>query len=239
MRSGFYAGRRSVCLGLLLCAASVHAQRADPRDSLATALLSDSTHIYRVTIAKPYLRLENRTSFLNHARVNFLGFMAGVNLHQNHIVCAGYYQLDRRSKIPFRQAGTGRLHEYGNVEFVNVSYQYIFLNRKHLQMQLPLEFGYGSYRVGIDNDLPTNAGIPEEGNFIPISGGLQSIIRPVRSAGISLMLGYRYAKHEALALEFNGFYYAFGIWIDARQVYRDLRYAWVKKRYREALEQLE
>jgi hypothetical protein len=50
------------------------------------------------------------------------------------------------------------------------------------------------------------------------------------------MAGYRFAIDGDPNLNFNGTYYGFGIWIDVRQIIRDLRYLNKKRQYHRKLE---
>jgi hypothetical protein len=206
-------------------------------DSLAAKLKKDSAFIYRRTIARPYLRLENRRAFIVSEKVNFLGFLAGANLHERHIVCAGYYFLDRKSRalIPLRDlsgAGTSRFSKFG---YFVLSYQYILLNLRYVQLNTPLEAGYGSYAT----DNPTGIAITNAGNFLPLCAGLQLILKPFKFAGVSASGGYRYVRHDLLSISFNGIYYSFGVWVDARYLFRGLRYHLVKQKYRETVRSLD
>jgi hypothetical protein len=203
------------------------------RDTLHRRLMRDSAIIYRVTNARPYGKLENRRTFFNGSPVNFYGAMVGAILYQRHVVSGGFYALSRESRDPVIVPKEGIYQQLNRASFVNFSYQYILINRRYLQIQLPLEAGYGSYRMRVrhlDDPLVT-----EEGRFMPMAVGLQFIIRPFTAVGVSLTLGHRFSPIDASALSLSGEYYAFGLWADARQIYRDMRY-WKKKRaYRREL----
>lgn len=46
------------------------------------------------------------------------------------------------------------------------------------------------------------------------------------------MVGYRYFLQQDKVLDFDGFFFPVGVWLDLRQVYRDIKYYGVqKKRY--------
>jgi hypothetical protein len=47
------------------------------------------------------------------------------------------------------------------------------------------------------------------------------------------MISYRYIPYNQNLLDFDGLCYSLGIWVDFRQIYRDIKYYGVqKKRYR-------
>lgn len=231
---GKFTGRaNALLLAVLLIQPECRSQPAlTGADSLRKKLAADSAHIYRKTLAKPYLRLEKRNSFVNATRVDFFGFLAGANLHNRHIVSAGYYVLDVRSRAPVTTSENTGSFSFRRMSYVNFCYQYIVHNSRYIQIHLPLEAGYGRYRALVAGGGTSPSEIVERGNFIPLACGAQFIVKALKSAGVTLISGYRYAYHDSEYLRFEGFFYALGVWIDARQIYRDVRWHRTKKRYR-------
>jgi hypothetical protein len=230
---------RIFLLPVLICG-TIYCQNKDNRlklDSLSIQFKKDSTYIFRRTIAKPYLRLENRRSFLAAEKVNFNGFLAGANLHERHILSAGYYFLDKNSKQPLHlNKEKTATQQFSRLNYGVFSYQYVLLNGRFLQLNTPIEFGYGHYTASVTDSLNQIEREDVSGNFLPLGAGLQLIYKPIRWSGISVSGGYRYVRHDAISLRFNGWYYSFGLWIDARYLYRWLRYSVYKKRYKDKVE---
>lgn len=224
-------------LFFLFTSLSIPAQvksRTEQLDSLRLKLSKDSAQIYRNTIARPYLRLENRRSFIETEKVSFLGFLAGATLYDRHIVCAGFYFLPKRSADWITPEPGIRSQKFEKLSYVNFSYQYILLNYRYLQLNTPFEVGYGNYKTEEKNLLTLQDTI-RAGNFIPFGLGLQLILKPLRWAGLSASGGYRYVKHDPISLSFNGWYYSFGVWVDARYLFRATRFHYAKKQYRRAI----
>ena len=230
---------------LLVCWVNISFAQADglkkqKLDSLSQQLKKDSAHIFRCTLAKPYLRLENRYSFISREPVNLVGFLAGATFLEKHIICAGYYTLNRftqKSIDLVDDSGIAR-REYLILNYFIFSYQYVLLNKRFLQINTPFEIGYGLYSTRTTDNLD-NYLKKSNGNIVPISAGLQFIFKPVKWAGISCVGGYRHVVQEKnIDLHFKGFYYSFGLWIDARHVIRSVHYHFTKKKYRQAVEQL-
>ncbi len=68
---------------------------------------------------------------------------------------------------------------------------------------------------------------------MPLGAGAKFIVKHIRWVGISTMIGYRYIPYKQNLLDYDGLYYSLGIWVDFRQIYRDIKYYGVqKKRYR-------
>lgn len=59
--------------------------------------------------------------------------------------------------------------------------------------------------------------------------GPQIAIKPLPWIGIQGMAGYRFTFGTSTNLNFNGFYYGYGLWLDLRQIIRDIRYYLIKK----------
>lgn len=203
-------------------------------DSLKLKLEKDSARIYRKTIAKPYLRVESRRSFISEQSIALLGFLAGVTLYEKHILCAGFYASDRRSKESFNLIDNNRfVNQYLKLNYYNFAYQYILLNMQYMQLNIPLEVGYGNYRIRITDSLNRPIRFLS-GDFVPLNAGILCILKPVRWAGISLLGGYRYVRPEnerQIELNFRGWYYSIGVWLDARQLLHNGRYYMNKRRY--------
>src|SRR4051812_22426783 len=155
-----------LCLLVLLPAAE--AQYDQPgslrRDSLRLKLSRDSARIYRRTIARPYLRLERRNSIVHGYNINLLGFLAGAYLHERHIVAAGFYEVEKQSKQAEVSLRDGKLQQFASLSVINFCYQYIFLSHRYIQLQWPIEFGYGSYNASVK--IPSGKLMQEEGHFI-------------------------------------------------------------------------
>jgi hypothetical protein len=205
------------------------------RDSLVLQLQKDSAHIFRKSIARPYLKVENRNSFLANDHVNFLGFLAGATLYERHIICAGFYSLDKKSRRLIALPQDAGKQEFSKLEYVDFAYQYVLINLKYLQLNVPFEVGYGSYVATVSDSLNRNVK-NLDGNFVPFGWGLQFIFKPIRWLGLSASGGYREVKQDAIKLSINGWYYSFGIWLDARLIYRELKYSRHKKRIHHELQ---
>jgi hypothetical protein len=199
-------------------------------DSLFQKLKKDSAFIYRKTIARPYLKAENRYSYILKKPVNFAGFLAGVNLYERHIICAGYYFLRNPSNKVFAIDNENN-QQLLKLAYVDFAYQYIIFNSRYYQLNAPLEVGYGNYSAKISH-LASMDTTQLSGNFIPYGGGLQLIIKPLPWAGFSACGGYREVKKDAIRVSFNGWYYSFGVWVDARLIFRNTRYYFRKKQFR-------
>ena len=213
--------------------AQISKSKQERRDSLKEQLQQDSSYIFRPKISRPYLRVENRYSFISKEPVNLVGFLAGAAFYNRHIFCAGYYTLNRRTQksIEVTDENNKTRREYLILNYFIFSYQYILLNRRFLQINVPFEVGYGLYSTKTTDRL-NNYLQKSNGKIIPASGGLQFIIKPIKWVGVSCVGGYRHVvQKENIDLNFKGFYYSFGLWIDARHVIRHTKYYFKKKEY--------
>jgi hypothetical protein len=64
----------------------------------------------------------------------------------------------------------------------------------------------------------------------PIGAGFKFIVKPIKWVGISSMIGYRYIYKKETFLNYDGLYYSIGLWLDFRQIYRDIKYYKIQKR---------
>jgi len=234
-------------LTFILLACTIQISFAQPErskkektDSLTKHLMEDSARIYRPRLAKPYLRLENRYSFINKKPVNLVGFLAGATFLEKHVVCAGYYILNRNVQKSIELIDENNIitREYVTLNYFVFSYQYVLFNKRFLQINIPVEIGYGIYDTHTTDSYDVFIK-KSNGSIVPISTGLQFIFKPIKWIGISCVGGYRHAVQEKnISLNFTGFYYSFGIWVDARHITRWGRYQVKKTKYRRDLKGL-
>jgi len=207
---------------------------AQNKDSLTLQLQRDSSRIFRKTAYRFFARIENRNSAIGGKPVDLYGIMLGVNVHQRHVLAAGFYLLGResyRTRFFFDEA----MIRMRRLNFYNFSYQPILIHKRYYQVNLPLELGIGSYELTEHLDGSTPEFI--HGRFAPASAGLQVIVKPVSWAGISVLVGYRTIPLNRRIYNFNGMYYSYGIWVDMRYFYRKAHFARVKKLYRRQLQE--
>ena len=201
-------------------------------DSLLLKLKEDSAHIYRTTLAKPYLKIENRNSFIINKPVDFYGGLIGATFWDKHVLAAGFYFLDKKSRIPVNIQGEDRSQQFLRFQYFNFAYQLVLVNRRFLQLNVPLEIGIGSYYARSTDSAGV---IPvtqhHGGRFIPYSGGAQLIIKIAKWLGVSGTGGYRYVYNNENLLRFNGPFFSFGVWVDARTLLRNYKYIQARKKY--------
>jgi hypothetical protein len=202
-------------------------------DSLTTLLRRDSAHIYRQTLAKPYLKIDNRNSFILNQPVDFYGGMVGATFWNRHTLAVGYYFLDKKSRRPLQIDKLGSTREFIRLSYFNFAYQLVLFNKGHVQLQMPLEIGVGNAYLKRTETSSTVTVIHRAGRFIPYSAGIQVIGKITAWLGVSITGGYRYVVNDELQLRVNGFYYSFGIWVDARHLFRNYRYSKARKHYRQ------
>jgi hypothetical protein len=105
-----------------------------------------------------------------------------------------------------------------------------------VQVQMPFEIGVGNAYMKRTDSTATVTVVHGAGRFIPYSAGIQAIGKITGWLGVSITGGYRYVVNDELQLRVNGFYYSYGVWVDARQLFRNYRYSKAKKHYRQIQE---
>lgn len=206
-------------------------------DSLTLKLQKDSLHTFRFKLLRPYANIDNRPSFLKSRPSNFNGLQLGVILNEYHTLGFGLYILNRASRINSPIKKDYRLHA---LRYYTLFYEYMLVNKRYFEVDLPFELGYGSYKATYtdSSSVPFVSGTLYP-NFLPVSAGVKFVLKPVKWVGLSLIVGYRYFMEEKSILEFNNFFFPIGVWVDFRQVYRDVKfYGFQRKRYRRRLAEL-
>ncbi|MES2678904.1 MAG: hypothetical protein V4635_03425 [Bacteroidota bacterium] len=203
-------------------------------DSLKAKLTADSLHTYRFKILRPYGSIDNRNSFIRPS--NFNGYQLGVIVNEYHTFGLGFYRLNAANKASSTIQDGYKLRA---LSYNTVFYQYLLFRKRYYEVDLPFELGYGRYRARISDTLREDYNQGIAGAFLPLSAGIECTVKPVRWIGLSVMVGYRYFLQQNTVLDFNGFYFPVGIWVDLRQVYRDIKYfGFQKKRYRREVKKI-
>jgi hypothetical protein len=172
--------------------------------------------------------------------VNIRGIQLGVILFERHTVGSGFYGINSRtSTILKTKIGTEDAFANLQLNYFTLFYQYAVIDKKYIELGLPLEIGLGVYRVKTFSQLDNTLLQDKKGGLIPIGFGLNFIVKPIKQIGISTMIGYRVVAEHNPTLNFNGFYYSIGLAIDVRQIVRDIDFYWFKRpKYRKAIKNL-
>jgi hypothetical protein len=197
-------------------------------DSLKLKLEADSANTYRFKKLRPYLNIDSRNSFNRTNLTNISGLQYGVRVNEYHTFGFGLYTLS-----PFSNNNTpiDAIYKVNRLGYVNVFYEYILLNKKYYRITFPFEVGVGGFQGKSLDTLSTASNISKL--FVPLGAGVKFIVKPIKWLGVSSMIGYRYIPYKQDLLDYDGLYYSLGIWIDFRQIYRDVKYyKFQKKRYR-------
>ncbi len=198
-------------------------------DSLTKKLVLDSLHTYRFKKLRPYANVDSRNSFVTSNLTNLSGFQLGVIVNEYHTFGFGIYTLTKFSKS---NSPLNAISEFNRFGYVNVFYEYFLLNKRYLEIDLPFEVGVGGFKANLRDTSATGLSKIEKW-FVPLGAGVKFIVKPARWIGISSMIGYRYIPYKQNLLDYDGLYYSLGVWVDFRQIYRDIKYLGIqKKKYR-------
>jgi hypothetical protein len=205
-------------------------------DSLAEKLRNDSLRTYRFKKLRPYGNIDNRNAFIrNPASIG--GFQLGVIVNEYHTFGGGIYRLNPTTE---KDALIRNGYRMNGLRYVTIFYEYFLLNKRFVEIDLPFELGIGRYDASLADTTRDTRQRNLAGAFIPLGSAVKLILKPVRWIGVSFMGGYRYALEKQRNLNLNGVYYSVGVWIDFRQVYRDIKYyGYQKKKYRQAVHRLQ
>ncbi|MGZ3932308.1 MAG: hypothetical protein ACXVP0_13435 [Bacteroidia bacterium] len=209
-------------------------------DSLHSKLSKDSAHIYRFKKVRPFLGIDQRNSWIRNVHgvsnvpVNINGLQLGVILKDKHTLGLGFYSITNSSKQPQKLTDRDQKVKYQNLKlgYAMVFYQYVIVDRRFFELDLPLEIGVGNYDYYLSDSVKTVLPKTEEKGPMRITGGgVNIVLKPVKWIGISGMAGYRFAGlNKSSNLNLNGFYYSYGVWLDLRQIVMDTKFYLVKKR---------
>lgn len=159
-------------------------------------------------------------------------------IEEKHIVGLGYYRI-----TPFSQRAYAFLNPSNEVvnrrvllNYGTIYYKYKLLSHRFIDGYLATELGFGEAHVRLFDSINQVELKSEKIRIFPTGLGFQTVFKPIKWLGISAMGGFRFVNEGSISFNFNGWYYSFGLWMDVRQIYRDVRYYLViKKRYNRAI----
>lgn len=204
-------------------------------DSLTTKFKKDSAHIYRFKIIRPFVSIDNRNSFIKEGPVNVKGFQLGVILKEKHTVGFGIYGIQNSSKqnLTSKDVNSVPLKRTLSLNYLTLFYRYRIIDTRFFELALPLEVGLGGYHIQLIDDRTGKTVSEVNGGTSLTSGGVDIVLKPFRWVGVTGSAGYRIALDKNPNVNFSGAYYSYGLWVDLRQIYRDIKfYGFVRKKYR-------
>jgi hypothetical protein len=210
-------------------------------DSLKQKLKADSVWTYRFKKFRPFFSLDNRKSFIRNSPVDFKGLQAGVIYKERHTVGLGIYRILQQTQRPVRtKDNTNRiLSQRLTLNYLTLFYQYALIDKRYFEIDIPVEMGLGNATISMVDSLTQKELHRDEIPIIPLGISLQLVIKPFKWVGMSTMGGYRYVNQKDDRLNFSGWYYSFGLWVDVRQIYRDIKfYGFIKKKYKREVAKL-
>jgi hypothetical protein len=219
-----------------------NAQSTQRHDSLVRELAIDSAHTYRPKNFRFILAYDSRLSYIRNAPVNFFGLQVGVSYKDVHTWGVGAYKISQsfNPTVRKREVNSRIINEQLTLNYATVFYQYMLLNKKYLELDLPVETGYGKAMI-LETDAAKGELISNRSfQIFPIGVGLQAIVKPIKWVGITFLAGYRFVPVNDRRINFNGMYYSIGLWLDFRQVIRDIKfYGFQKPKFRKGVHKLE
>jgi hypothetical protein len=223
----FFAFNQSKAFSQLLNNKQLHI-----KDSLTFKLKSDSIHIFRFQKIRPYVNLDQRNSFIKDAPINVNGLQLGVLINDRHVLGIGGYGITsagkQQVKTKFNKINDAKRDL--EMKYLTFFYQYVVIGKRYIELDLQTELGAGKFEIKL-TDLSTNKIVVDKSAGMIVCGaGPLLAIKPFKWIGIIGMAGYRLTFEKGSNLNFNGAYYAYGVWLDIRQIVRDYNYFLIKKR---------
>ena len=198
------------------------------------AYIKDSIRIFTPKKIYPQIALDNRKSFMRKSPVDIQGIYTGILYKSRYKFGIGYYQVDSQSranlKLKERQVQTMRDLDlyYGTINF-----EYLLIDRRYIKFGFPINLGLGYSNLNIYNDKKDTLIYHSVGAFVPFSIGTEIALKPFREFGLTSSIGYRKVLiHSEPHIDFDGFFYSYGLVIDVKEIIKDIRWLRAKKRYK-------
>lgn len=220
---------------LCCCTWSLNAQTQQSySDTLHAQLHRDSSHIFRYRKVRPLVSYDQRNSFIHDAPVNLVGVQAGVLLHERHSLGIGLYNITAKSSYAKTTLNDTKVsyNRTLSLNYLTIFYEYAFIDRRWWTVGIPVEIGLGNFKIDYKN-TQTGAsakGYPYKGGIIPFGLGLDITFNVLPWLGLNGMGGYRWVADKNPKLNFNGAFYSFGVQVAVGELYRKMKFHFMKKK---------
>ncbi|MBA3682907.1 MAG: hypothetical protein H0W73_17345 [Bacteroidetes bacterium] len=197
------------------------------------AFIKDSIEIMKPPIVRPQLRIDNRTIFFKGQALNVHGFDAGVLLKEKLRLTLGYYALNSNLEA-YKKTENGIDYERNiKLRYGGINTEFIYKNTRYFSLGMPIDFGFGKNTLQYTRIVDGEIYETKSGFIFSTEFGLSAIFKPIRWIGIKGILGYRKTLLEK-ADEFylDGVFTSVGLYLDIREIIRDVRMFKIKKKYR-------
>ncbi len=199
--------------------------------------LKDSIRIYTPKRIYPQVGLDNRKSFIRKSPVDIRGIYAGILFKSRFKFAIGYYEVSAEGhtnkKISANQEQNIRNLDlyYGTFNF-----EYLIIDKRHIKMGFPINVGFGYSDLKIYDEYKVQLLYHSEGNFTPFSLAGEVTLKPMRWFGFTGSVGYRkLLSRSEPRIDFDGYFYSFGLAIDVKEIVKDVRLVMARKRYKKAV----
>lgn len=194
--------------------------------------IKDSTHIVQVKLVRPQFRFDNRTIFIKGQTLNITGFDAGVLLKEKLRLTLGYYASVKNIKAERETIDNIEFEREASLNYGSINVEFIYKNTRYISLGMPLDFNFGkntlTYTNVISRDQQRASGFAFMTDF-----GLSAILKPIRWIGIKGIVGYRKTIfNQVKGARNDGFFTSIGIYVDIREVAKDVQMFKLKKKYR-------
>lgn len=200
--------------------------------------LKDSIRIYTPKLIYPQIALDNRKSFHRKSPVDVKGIYTGILYKSRFKFGIGYYEVNAEGHankiIKENQIQTIRNLDlyYGTFNF-----EYLILDKRHIKTGFPVNLGFGYSDLKIYDENKDNLIYHSKGSFIPLSIAAETALKPIRWFGFTGSIGYRkLLSRSEPRLDFDGFFYSYGLAIDVKEIIKDIKLVGARKRYKKAMQ---
>jgi hypothetical protein len=212
-------------------------QTNDKRKLTRENYVKDSIRIFTPKKIYPQIALDNRKSFMRNSPVDIQGIYTGILYKSRFKFGVGYYEVDSQSRanIKLKEKQVQAMRDL-DLYYGTINFEYLLIDRRYIKFGFPINLGFGFSNLNIYDDKKDKLLYHSVGNFIPFSIANEITLKPLREFGLTTSIGYRkILSHSEARIDFDGFFYSYGLVIDVKEIIKDIRWLRAKKRYKKTL----
>lgn len=213
---------------LIMCTANLFSQKKMSRKEF----IKDSTYIVRVKLVRPQFRFDNRTVFIKGQTLNINGFDAGVLLKEKLRLTLGYYSSIKNIIKERETIDNIEFEREASLNYGSINVEFIYKNTRYISLGMPLDFNFGKNTLSHTNLISGEQQRASGFAFIT-DFGLSAILKPIRWIGVKGIVGYRKTIiNQVKGARNDGFFTSIGIYVDIREVVKDVKMFKLKNKYK-------
>jgi hypothetical protein len=166
--------------------------------------------------------------------INIWGIKGGITYKDIHNFGIGLYSI-KNSSSHIRPKDGVTIAQNLDFKYATLFYEYAVINTRWWQIGIPIEAGFGTYKITNTNETTERTHVKHIGNVFPVGSGINVYFNPMPWCAINVFGGYRYVLNTRNKVDLNNWFYSVGGAVYLHPIVEQIQYRLKKHKYLNAL----